>query len=294
MSNYLRKILITGGNGQLAHAIRNAASAKDYQLAFCSHTEMDIADAAACRKMIDAFTPDIIVNTAAYTAVDKAEQEIDLALRANHIGAQNLAVICRKSQIPFIHISTDYVFDGTSGKPYHELDAANPVNMYGKSKWLGEEAVREQCEQAIILRVSGVFSEYGNNFLRTMLRLAQEKKELRIVADQITCPTYAGDIAQAIFSLAKSLSHWGTYHFCNSNPVSWHQFALAIINEARQHKNLSVEEVKAITTAEYPTAAKRPAYSVLDCSKISRDYGIVPPIWDVAVKQIVSTLLQVQ
>ena len=291
MRNYSRKILVTGGNGQLAQAMKKNASQHDSQLVFCSRAEMDITSAANCRRIIDQHAPDIIVNTAAYTAVDKAEQEAELAMQANHLGAQNIAVICRKLSLPLIHISTDYVFDGSKNSPYLETDATHPINMYGESKWLGEKAVREQCEQAIVLRVSGVFSEFGHNFLKTMLRLAQEKKELRIVADQITCPTYAGDIADAIFSMATSLRHTGTYHFCNSHPVSWYEFASAIIDERKRHRSMPIEKITAITTAEYPTPAKRPAYSVLNCDKIQRDFGIVPNDWEIAVKKIVSTLL---
>lgn len=284
MKNYLPNILITGGNGQVATALHQHKLARELQITACTREEMDICDITSIQHALTNFNPDIIINTAAYTAVDMAEQETETCLRTNHMGAKHLAIACKKQQIPLIHLSTDYIFDGTKNFPYREDDAATPINFYGKSKWLGEQAVREHSEQHIILRVSGVFGEHGNNFLKTMLRLAKEKKELRIVADQITCPTYAGDIAGAIFTLLKQELRWGTYHYCSAPPASWHQFATAIIHAAQHQHSILTEEIKAITTAEYPTAAKRPAYSVMDCSKIKNDYGITQPSWLDAVR----------
>jgi len=291
MNSYLPKILITGSNGQVGASLRQHSAASDFHLAACTREELDISDMASVQRALAAHTPDIIINTAAYTAVDKAEQEQQQCDRANHIGPRNLAIACRKQQIPLIHLSTDYIFPGTQSVPYREDDRANPVNYYGAAKWLGEQAIQEQCEQYIILRVSGVFSEHGSNFPKTILRLARERKQLRIVADQITCPTYAGDIAGTIFALAKNLSHWGTYHYCSRAPVSWHQFAVAIITEAGRHEKLAVEEIAAITTATFPTAAKRPAYSVLDCGKIEKDYRIRQPSWKKALAVIVPQIL---
>lgn len=273
-------VLITGSDGQLGNALRAHPAVGEFQITACGRSNMDITSAASINNAILQFSPDFIINTAAYTAVDKAEKEAELAMSINHIGAKYLAIACKKNQIPLIHLSTDYIFDGTKTSPYLEDDAATPVNLYGESKWLGEQAVREQCEQHIILRVSGVFSEYGSNFMKTILRLAAERKELNIVADQITCPTYAGNIASVIYSIIKKQTHkWGTYHYCDSPPVSWHQFADAIIHQAKPHHALIVEKINAITTAEYPTLAKRPAYSVLDCSKIKKEYGIQQTEW---------------
>ena len=206
-------------------------------------------------KIIEAFSPDIIINTAAYTAVDKAEEEADLAMLINHQGAKTLLLPAIKIKFHSFIYPTDYIFDGQK-LPYVEDDSANPINIYGKSKWLGEEAIREQCNQHIILRVSAVFSEYGNNFLKTILRLANDKKELKIVADQITCPTYAGNIATVIYAMIADLRHWGTWHYCDSPEVSWHQFASDIIQEAKKHRPLLVEKIHAISSAEYKTAAK--------------------------------------
>jgi len=284
MKNYLRNILITGSDGQLGNALRAHAGASDFHITACNRDNMNITDMDSIHKAITQFAPDVIINTAAYTAVDKAEKEINQALSVNHLGTQYLAQACAKHKIPLIHVSTDYVFDGTKTSPYLEEDAVNPVNLYGESKYLGEQAVREYCEQYIILRVSGVFSEYGHNFAKTILRLASERTELNIVADQFTCPTYAGNIASVIYSLIKQPLISGIYHYCDNPPVSWHEFATAIIQQAKEQRTLLVEKINAITTAEYPTLAKRPVYSVLDCNKIKRDYGITQAEWLNAIK----------
>jgi dTDP-4-dehydrorhamnose reductase len=290
MHNYSPKILITGSDGQLGMALRHHTRAQSLPITACTRHELDITDAASIHKAIERFQPDVIINTAAYTAVDKAEQEIEQALRVNHLGVRHLAMACAEHQIFLIHISTDYVFDGTVQTAHLESDPTHPVNRYGESKCLGEQAIGEHCPQHIILRVSGVFSQYGSNFLKTILRLANEKKELHIVSDQIICPTAAHDIASAIFTLASQPLHTGTYHYSSAQAVSWHQFACAIIAEAKQYHSLYVEEVKAITTAEYPTAAKRPAYSVLDCSKIKKDYQIMQPDWRLSMQATLKDL----
>lgn len=289
MSAYLPKLLITGGKGQLASALCHHPLAREYDVIACGRETLDIASLASVERAVLQFMPEVVINTAAYVAVDKAEQEKELAMHANQLGAEHLASVCQKYQIPLIHISTDYLFDGVKTSPYHENDAPNPINVYGQSKYLGEQAVR-QHEAHIILRVSGIFSQYGNNFLKTMLRLADERKELRIVADQITCPTYASDIAAAIFALMMQPSHWGTYHYCSTQPVSWHQFATAIFTEAKKYKKLQVEEVNAVTMAEYPTPAKRPKYSVFDCTKIKNNFGIVQPSWELGIKKTLANL----
>lgn len=296
MKNFLPKILITGANGQLGTALRQHKKREIFTLLGCSHVEMDITQITSVQQRITHFQPDLVINTAAYTAVDRAEQESKEALQVNYLGTQNLAIVCEKYQIPLIHISTDYVFDGTHASPYREDAKTNPLNMYGKSKWMGEEVVREHCSNHIILRVSGVFSEYQTNFLKTMLRLASEKSELRVVADQMTCPTAADDIADALYIIAdslgeKKLPHSGTYHYCSAAPLSWYQFASAIIEEAKRHKTLPIKTVKAISAMEYQTPAQRPAYSVLDCSKIHTDFAITQPSWEKAVKRIVPQLL---
>lgn len=290
MTSYSPKILITGGRSQLGSALMQHADAAAFELLSCARNELDICDEHVIEQVFNQCAPDIVINTAAYTAVDRAEQERDQAERANHLGAKNIASACERRGIPLIHISTDYIFDGKKSIPYTETDSASPVNHYGVTKWQGEQAVRQHCTRHVILRVSGVFGAQGTNFFRTILRLAKEKKSLRIVDDQITCPTYAGDIAGVIYTLAANPGQWGTYHYCSSQPVSWYQFASAIIENARNNDLLMVEEIEAIPSSAYPCAAARPLYSVLDCGKIRRDYGIRQADWKEALLRL--TLLK--
>lgn len=291
MTNYSPNVLITGGNGQLASCIAKHSSATDVNLIICNKTELDICQPASIQQAIDMHVPDIIINTAAYTAVDKAEEEVSLADRVNHIGAGQLALACQKNQIKLIHLSTDYIFDGDHDGKYLEEDQANPINIYGKSKWEGEQAIRNTCPNHVILRVSGVFSEYGQNFLKTMLKLAKERTSLRVVSDQVSCPTYAGDIAGALLTMCLAPSHKGTYHFCSNEAVSWYDFAKAIIQHAALHEKLAVSEAQKITTAEYPTAAKRPRHSVLNCDKITSTYQIIQPSWRDAITKVINKLI---
>ncbi len=273
MTNSLAKVLITGGNGQIAHSLARHPLKSSLQLISCSRKDLDITNIDSIQNEIEKYHPSIIINTAAYTAVDKAESERELAKRANVDGTENLAKLAAKHNIILIQLSSDYVFDGSKKAPYKEDDATNPINYYGLTKWQAEEMVRAHCEKHFILRVSGVFSAYGNNFYNTIQKLSASKQPLRIVADQITCPTYADDIAGALLTIAKKPEQFGTYHFCSTPPVSWHHFAEVILQES----------ITAITTAEYPTAAKRPSYSALDCEKIEKAFGIKQPSWERAI-----------
>jgi len=279
MTNYLRKILITGGNGQLANALRAQNIDDTFQLFICNKQELDITDMLSIDAAFVKYSPDIIVNAAAYTAVDQAEIDADQALLVNEIGAKNIAIACEKNKIPLIHFGTDYIFDGKKTSPYHENDTANPLNIYGKSKYLGEEMIRKYCEKHIILRVSSVFSEYGHNFFKTISKLACEQKVLKVVKNQIITPTYAGHISDVTYSLIKNFSRNGTYHYCDTPSVSWYEFAVAIIEKAKQHPSFLVEKILPVTEMEYKRRAVRPAYSVLACDKLERDYGIKQADW---------------
>jgi len=293
MKNYSNKILVTGGNGQIASALRHHPSAKDFALIFRTREELDITDLHSIQQNILDFSPTIIINTAAYTAVDKAEQEKESALKINFDGAKNLAQICHEKNILLIHLSTDYVFSGEKNIPYLEEDIANPINYYGESKWLGEEAIRQHCEKHIILRVSGVFSEYGNNFFKTILHLAQTKNDISVVTDQMTCPTHANDIATTILTIAQHPIALGTYHYCSGNPTSWFEFATQIIAEIREkHIPIRLEKINRILSKDYPTLAKRPLYSILDCQKIKSDYGIIQSSGEKALDQVLKKLLK--
>lgn len=289
MNTCLPKILITGADGQLGMALRHHPMAASFQLFSCSRAGLDISDEHAVNSLLKELKPDAVINAAAYTAVDKAESDAKRCLQVNHLGAQTLATACEQLALPFIHLSTDYVFAGNQSVPYTETDAVSPINVYGESKVLGEEAIRQHCEKHIILRVSGIFSAYGHNFMKTMRHLAKDRETLRVVSDQITCPTYAGDIAGTLFTLLTRLSHWGTYHYCNAPATSWHQFASAIIEEAGRHETLRVKSIIPIPARDYPTPARRPAYSVLDCSQILRDYGIQQTHWEAGIKEVFSS-----
>jgi dTDP-4-dehydrorhamnose reductase len=291
-TEYAPKLLITGGKGQIATALANHPLASKFTLILCDHEELDITQPSSIDKAITKYLPDIIINTAAYTNTDKAEEEVSLADHANHIGAGHLALLCHKNQIKLLHLSTDYIFDGQKNSKYFEDDEANPINMYGKSKWQGEKAISNACPNHIILRVSAVFSEYGNNFLKNILQLARERTTLSVVSDQINCPTYAGDIAHAILTMCQSPSHKGTYHFCSDESISWYEFAKTIITEAKLHETLSANDVKPIAAAEKIGAAKRPALSVLDCQKIKMTFNISQPSWRDAVKQVIHKLIR--
>lgn len=290
MIHYSPKILITGGSGQLAAAIKHHPEASNFDIITCTREQLDITQPDSMDQAITKHVPDIIINTAAYTAVDKAEDDPFTADFINHQGAGHIAMACHKHQIKLLHISTDYVFDGNQDHEHHEDDPAHPINIYGKSKWDGEQAVRHHCRNHVILRVSGVFSSYGSNFVKTILKLARENSTLRVVCDQIICPTYAGDIAKAILSICSQPSPRGTYHFSSAESVSWYEFARCIINEARLYETLAADTITPVNTEDYPTLAKRPRISILDCSKIHLVYGIKQPSWRDAIKHLVPIL----
>jgi dTDP-4-dehydrorhamnose reductase len=281
-------LLITGGNGQVAWDLQQLAIDKTIKLVACSRAALDITNPASINQAFEQFRPDIVINTAAYTAVDKAEQETEQTFRINRDGAANLARACSTATVPLIHLSTDYIFDGKKTTLYQEDDQPAPLGVYGQSKWEGEEAVREHCPQHIILRVSGVFGRHGNNFVKTILRLAGERESLRIVADQTTCPTPAADIAETIIMLVKVINYglFGTYHYCSDEPTTWHHFAETIIKMAELKT-----EIQPISTAEYPTAAKRPPYCVLDTQKIRAQFGIQPRSWRKGLLDMINEII---
>ncbi|OGT42084.1 MAG: dTDP-4-dehydrorhamnose reductase [Gammaproteobacteria bacterium RIFCSPHIGHO2_12_FULL_37_34] len=290
VNNSLPKLLVTGGNSQLACALRSHPAATVSTLVSCTKEQLDITHTPSIKRAIKRYQPDIIINTAAYTAVDKAEKNQKQAMQVNDIGAKNLALICEDHHILLIHFSTDYVFDGSQAHAYQEIDSTNPINVYGLSKWLGECAIRQHASQHIILRISGLFSEYGNNFLKTILHLAHKKNELQIVYDQITCPTYAGDVATVLFHMMKKLDHFGTYHYCNTPSTSWYDFAIAIMKEARKYSVLPLKKIHSITSAQYAALANRPTCSNLNCDKIYHDYGIAQSSWQQHVTHVVRKL----
>ncbi|ACT07678.1 dTDP-4-dehydrorhamnose reductase [Dickeya chrysanthemi Ech1591] len=284
------KVLLTGANGQLGRCFQDRLP-QGWSVLATDTDSLDITDEAQVQATVASWQPDAIVNAAAYTAVDKAESEPELAARINVAGPEYLARAARQQGARFIHVSTDYVFDGTATRPYIETDATHPLGVYGQTKLDGERAVLKVNPAAQIVRTAWVFSEYGNNFVKTMLRLGRERDSLGVVADQRGCPTYAGDIADAIIGVLQQQAEGGLYHFCGDEEVSWHAFADAIFAVADKQQLLSrVPTVNAITTEQYPTPAARPAYSTLNCTKIAR-LGISPSAWRAALSVIIPKLV---
>jgi len=289
-----KKILITGVNGQVGHALKHAlATDATLNVISLDRSQLDLTDAEAIRRVVQAHKPDLIINPAAYTAVDKAESEPELAYAINAVAPRVLAEEAANIGASLIHFSTDYVYSGNKVDPYVETDATYPISVYGQSKLAGEIAVSAVGLPYLILRTSWVYGAYGNNFLKTILRLASEREELRIVADQIGAPTSSQNIAQTVMAILPQCqaSNKGVYHLVNSGITSWHGFALAIVEEYRR---VQVERgwpvlktlptnIKAITTQEFPTLAVRPANSILDCTKLATDFAVKLPNWRLAL-----------
>ena len=288
------KILILGSQGQLGRCLYDQFSQTDYDLIYHSRADTDIADFTETSENLIALNPDIVVNATAYTAVDLAETHESLAYQVNHFAVDNLASQCEKIGSFLIHVSTDYVFDGTASRPYKEEDKTNPKSVYGASKLAGEIAIQRTDCRFLIIRTSWVFSEYGNNFFKTMLRLGAERETLSIVGDQIGCPTYAQDIASLIVDLIpridKGSVESGIYHFCGDTACSWYQFAKEIFAQADQLGYRTPKQVQSIATKDYPTPAKRPGYSVFDCTKIENTFNISRSNWRFGVDRVLSVL----
>jgi dTDP-4-dehydrorhamnose reductase len=276
----MKKILLTGANGQIGREIQHLFPIQQERLVALSKAELNIADHEQITQVIKAYQPAIIINAAAYTAVDKAESETELAFAVNSTGVKNLATAANKFHIPIIHLSTDYVFDGLKNTAYVEKDERSPLNVYGSSKAQGEQYLQDILAQHIILRVSWVFGKYGHNFVKTILKLAREKPELNIVADQIGCPTPAADIADVIHHLVEFIEQgkakWGVFHYCGDQALSWYDFAKQIMSYAETLPGFICQRLNPITTAQYPTPAARPKNSVLSTKKIQQEYDILP------------------
>ncbi|WP_366184831.1 dTDP-4-dehydrorhamnose reductase [Flavobacterium ovatum] len=267
----MKKILITGANGQLGSEIKVLASNySEFEFVFTDIEEFPLGNQDEIKSNFKWIAPDVVINCAAYTAVDKAEQDQEIANVVNHLAVATLAQLCDESQAKFIHISTDYVFDGNSPVAYTETDTPNPQSVYGKTKLEGEKACLSLCPDSIIIRTAWVYSEFGANFVKTMIRLMTERDAIGVVNDQIGSPTYAADLAQVILTILTS-EKWnpGIYHYSNAGEISWFEFATAI----QEIAGLSCE-VNGIPASNYPTPAQRPAFSLLDKSKIEKVYGI--------------------
>ena len=281
-------VLVTGANGQLGQALQSiAGNYRSIDFVFCSSSDLDITNKENCETVFNKINPDYCINTAAYTAVDKAESEPDKAQLINVFGVKNIAETCKEFDVKLIHISTDFVFDGTKNAPYNETDLPNPKGVYGQTKLDGEKAIQEVFSNYFIIRTSWVYSQFGKNFMKTMLRLASEREAISVVNDQIGTPTNAVDIAETLVQIIltdnqqPTTNNYGIYHFSNEGQCSWYDFAKKIFEINKVTINLL-----AIPTTEFPTPAERPKYSVLDKSKIIRVFGVEIKDWKESLKKV--------
>ena len=287
------RMLITGANGQLGRELIRQGRALNIGLHAFKRQELDITQPNQINTIVAKASPSLVVNAAGYTNVDKAEA--DLAFEVNKIAPGYLARCCADRNMALIHISSDYVFDGIKGKPYHETDPIAPLGIYGQSKAQGEAAIRSVLKNHIILRTSWLYGVYRHNFVKTMLDLGAEKKIIPVVADQFGSPTSAADLAEAVLNVAAKIGdaadlEWGTYHYCGNGITSWHGFAKEILHLASPFVHLQTKHVEAISTAEYSTPAKRPPYSALDCSRIKKFFGIDPKPWQQSLKRTIERI----
>lgn len=290
------KILVTGADGQLGWEVRRQGKHFDSDIIAAGRLQTDITDIKQVETMIADSRPSIVINAAAYTAVDAAETDKKHAFAVNSNGPENLASCCAKENIPLIHISTDFVFDGKKGAPYVETDPISPTGIYAKSKAEGEAAVSSRTERHIIIRTAWLYGFHGHNFVKTMLRIGKERDVIRVVADQYGSPTSAADLAEAVLTIAgyirdNDMVRWGTYHYCGQGITTWHGFAQAIFEFAGQYEKMRTPDVEAIPTEEYPTPAKRPAFSALDCTLIQKNFGISPKPWRESLKNTIERIL---
>lgn len=285
----MNNLLVTGGNGQLGSELREIApNYPDYNFLFTDVKQLDITSHTAVKEFIEINNINVIINCAAYTAVDKAESEPELADTINHLAVANFARLAKDKNIKLIHISTDYVFDGTNHKPYAETDVPNPKSVYGKTKLDGELAMQQiNPANSIIIRTSWVYSKFGNNFVKTMLRLAESRDKISVVGDQIGTPTNAADLAKAILIMLPQINNETVelFHYSNEGACSWYDFATGIID----YKGINCE-VKPINTLDFPTKAKRPHFSVLDKTKISNQFNIDVPNWNNSLIKLINFL----
>lgn len=279
------RVLVMGHRSMLAQELLPCLQRAGFTAVGCGRPAVDLTRVASLRAVLAEHHPALCINTAAYTAVDRAETEAAEALAVNRDGAAHLAQACSEAGVPLLHVSTDYVFAGTASVPYQEDDATAPLGVYGRSKWEGEEAVRTRHRQHLIVRTAWLYGHHGTNFVKTMLRLGRERQVLRVVQDQHGAPTWTRDLARAFTTICQRLTRapeaslWGTYHFCGAGQTTWYEFACAIFDEARSLGPFTVERLEPIPTTAYPTAAQRPAYSVLNCAKLQAAFGITPRPW---------------
>jgi len=285
-------ILITGANGQLGSELMTQCDASCTEASRVDLPEFDITDTSQVDNIIDDVRPAIVINAAAYTNVDGAETEKETAFKVNSDAPAYLAKVCSKKNIPLIHISTDYVFNGESEHPYKETDPVSPINEYGRSKLQGETNIQSELKEHIIIRTSWLYGVKGHNFVKTMLRLGKEKESLNVVNDQFGSPTYAADLAEAALTIAAKIHSqtdikWGTYHFCNQGVTSWHGFAEAIFDIAGAITPMKIKQIQPVSSEEFASSTNRPAYSALDCRWIQEYFDIHPKPWRRSLERMI-------
>jgi len=290
------KTLVFGAAGQLGYELMRQGNALSLDVQGVDLPQIDITDRRQVTDVFAGYRPLLVINAAAYTNVDGAESEPELAMAVNKDGPANIARACAENKIPLIHISTDYVFDGKKGTPYLETDPVSPIGVYGRSKAEGESSLRSVIGEHIILRTAWLYGSHGHNFVKTIMKLAREKDEIRVVSDQYGSPTSAADLAETILSIANiirqdSAIDWGTYHYCGKGVISWHEFAQAIVDLCRRHGEVKTTRIDPIKTVDYPTRVERPSYSALDCTLINKHFGISPKAWQDSLAVTVHELL---
>ena len=293
------RILLTGANGQVGWELSNRGAKRGLEILALDRSALDITDQVSVSEEVNRPGVSLVVNAAGYTAVDQAESEPDLAFAVNRDGPADLASACGKAGIPLVHISTDYVFDGQKKGVYLVTDPVSPLSVYGKSKAAGEVEVRKHLREHFILRTGWLYGVHGHNFVKTMLLLGREREVVQVVSDQYGCPTYAADLAETILRIASQLlkggqGHWGTYHYCGKGVTTWHGFAEEIFRLASEYASLKVKRVEPISTSQYPTPAKRPTSSILDCSVLEKTFNIHPQPWAESLAKMLEVLFSVE
>ena len=294
----MNTIIVTGANGQLGSALATQLETTDYGVVLAQRPDFDMMDAVSLQSFVADHNPSMVVNAAAYTAVDKAESDPETAFAVNESGPAHLAEICHSLGIPLIHFSTDYVFDGSKTGAYLETNSVAPVGVYAKSKAAGEKRIRAILPEHIIIRTAWLYGLHGQNFVKTMLKLGRTNSTLRVVDDQVGCPTFAGDLASATLQIVGSvfsgqINAWGTYHYCNAGATSWHGFAAEIFRLSAQIPSyeMACQTIIPIPTSAYPTPARRPPNSVLDCRLIRDRFSLEIPHWKETLARVLPEMI---
>jgi len=290
------RVLVLGSGGMLGRDLLRRFRDSGIPVLGLGSGECDITRRDRVAACVESRPWGAVINCAAYTAVDRAEAEPGAAFRVNRDGAAHVAEACRRENVPLIHLSTDYVFDGQSRVPYREEDPARPVSVYGRSKWEGEEAVRDRSGKHLVVRTAWLYAAHGQNFVTSVLHIARRRKELRVVDDQFGCPTWTEDLAEGLVSMVRKVLEspkgvpWGTYHLCGGGFTSRHAFARAIVEEGYRREHLVVGRILPVPTDHYPTAARRPPWAVLDCQKANNAFGIALPPWQTGLARMMEEL----